>query len=238
MTLPKYAQVAESIRAQIADGTLAPGQPAPSGAALARVTGYSALTCRRALRTLIKERMLVPGTSPNARPRVAGPATCRDQTLADVARMLSVSLARHRRAVGLTQPQLAALAGVSVTTIGHAETGRLWQSRDFWERADKALSAGDELLARHDAYGAATAVQHFAAGPDDTTTAPDPAPAETATVAAPGTVTCVTIVWADGTTTTVYPPTPHPGRDNPTMMPKDYLSRTSRKLWTSRSLFT
>lgn len=55
MTLPKYAQVAESIRAQIAEGTLKPGQPAPSGAPLARATGYSTLTCRRALRTLIKD---------------------------------------------------------------------------------------------------------------------------------------------------------------------------------------
>jgi DNA-binding transcriptional MocR family regulator len=86
MTLPKYAQVAESIRAQIANGTLTPGQPAPSGAALARATGYSTLTCRRALRALIKERVLVPVTSPNARPRVAGPTTRLEQTLADTAR--------------------------------------------------------------------------------------------------------------------------------------------------------
>ena len=70
MTTPKYAQLAARIRAQIADGLLLPGEPAPSGAALARVTGYSVLTCRRALRTLIKEGVLVPGTSPGARPRV------------------------------------------------------------------------------------------------------------------------------------------------------------------------
>jgi DNA-binding GntR family transcriptional regulator len=36
MSLPKYEQVAASIRAQIADGALRPGQSAPSGAALAR----------------------------------------------------------------------------------------------------------------------------------------------------------------------------------------------------------
>jgi DNA-binding transcriptional regulator YhcF (GntR family) len=41
----KYKQVAERVRAQIADGMLMPGEPAPSGAALARVTGYSTLTC-------------------------------------------------------------------------------------------------------------------------------------------------------------------------------------------------
>ena len=34
--------------------------------------------------------------------------------------------------------------GVSVTLIGHAETGRLWQSRRFWERVDAArASYGD-----------------------------------------------------------------------------------------------
>ena len=90
-------------------------------------------------------------------PRRRPPATRREQTLADAARMLSGSLAQHRRAAGLTQPQLAALAGVSVTTIGHAETGRLWQSRDFWELADKELNADGELLTRHDAYRVATA---------------------------------------------------------------------------------
>ena len=48
--LPKYARVAAAIRRQIADGTLRPGQPAPSGAELSRVTGFSTLTCRKALR--------------------------------------------------------------------------------------------------------------------------------------------------------------------------------------------
>ncbi len=70
MSLPKYAQVAVRVRAQIADGSLLPGQSAPSGAALARATGYSSLTCRRALRVLITDGVLVPGTSADARPRV------------------------------------------------------------------------------------------------------------------------------------------------------------------------
>jgi DNA-binding transcriptional regulator YhcF (GntR family) len=206
MTLPKYAKVAASIRAQIADGTLTPGQPSPSGAALARETGYSTLTCRRALRTLIKDGVLAPGTSPNARPRVAGPATRREQTLADAVRTLSASLARHRRAMGLTQPQLAGLAGVSATTVGHAETGRLWQSRDFWEHADKALSAGGELLALHDAYRAATVPADAAGTAQDTGTQATADPPPTITVALSGPVTCVNITWADGEVTTVYPP--------------------------------
>jgi Helix-turn-helix domain/Bacterial regulatory proteins, gntR family len=151
--LPKYARVAAAIRSQVADGTLRPGQPAPSGAALSRVTGYSTLTCRRALRLLIAEGVLTPGPSRNARPRVAGPPQLpAERDLAAAARNLASGLAARRRAKGLTQPELAARAGVSVTTVGHAETGRLWQSRDFWERADTVLGAGGDLLRLHDAY--------------------------------------------------------------------------------------
>ena len=66
-SLPKYARVAANVRAQIAAGILVPGASAPSGAELARATGYSTLTCRKALRGLIKDGVLVPGASPNAR---------------------------------------------------------------------------------------------------------------------------------------------------------------------------
>jgi hypothetical protein len=76
-------------------------------AALARVTGYSALTCRKAIQTLIREGVLVPGASPGAQPRVPlrGP-TPGEQTQANAARALSSALASRRRAAGLTQPQL------------------------------------------------------------------------------------------------------------------------------------
>jgi hypothetical protein len=57
---------------------------------------------------------------PRVKPRGRGPLPFR-------------ALAAARRASGLTQPALAALTGYSVTTIGHAETGRLWQSPQFWE---------------------------------------------------------------------------------------------------------
>ena len=156
--VPKYARVAAAVKGQIADGTLRPGQPAPSGAALSRLTGYSTLTCRRALRVLIADGVLLPGPSRNARPRVAGPAQQQaERDLAAAARALSRGLAGRRRAKGLTQPQLARRVGVSVTTIGHAETGRLWQSRDFWEHADAALGAGGDLLRLHEVYGQASA---------------------------------------------------------------------------------
>jgi hypothetical protein len=154
----KYVRAAGLIRARIADGTLRPGEPVPSGAALARVTGYSAPTCRHALRTLVEDGTLAPGPSANARPRVPVPASSSArQALSEATRALSSGLASRRRAAGLTQPALAALLGLSVTAVGHAETGRLWQSRDFWENADKVLAADGELLSLHDAWRAANA---------------------------------------------------------------------------------
>ena len=165
--LPKYLRVAAAVRNEIADGILRPGQPAPSGAELSRVTGYSTLTCRRALRVLVDDGVLTPGPSRNARPRVAGPPQPpSERDLAAAARALSAGLAARRRARGLTQPDLAARMSVSVTTIGHAETGRLWQSRQFWEHADAVLGAGGDLLALHDAYreaGAAGAADNAGA---------------------------------------------------------------------------
>lgn len=206
MTAPKYVRVAASIRTQIADGALQPGEPAPSGAALARATGFSALTCRKALSTLINDGVLVPSHSRNGRPRVSGPAsTSAEQTLVDAGRALSASLAARRRAAGLTQPQLAVAIGLSATTVGHAETGRLWQSRHFWEQADKVLNADGGLLGLHDAYRAATAPS---AASDDMADVPT----VTAIVSNIVTVTCITIMWSDGSVTTVEPPNSADGR--------------------------
>jgi DNA-binding XRE family transcriptional regulator len=179
MKLPKYKRVAELVRKQVIDGRLVPGASAPSGAELARVTGYSPLTCRRALRALVQDGVLVPGISPGARPRVPVSGDG-DLTLEDAERELSAALADRRRAAGLTQPQLAEMADVSVTTVGHAETGRLWQSREFWECADKALDADGELIRLYNAKRAAE-------GPDPK---PQPRPA------------LILIVWTDGGITT------------------------------------
>ncbi len=49
-----------------------------------------------------------------------------------------------------------------MTTVGHAETGRLWQSRRFWEKADAVLDAHGELLRLHDARRTATVSSHAA----------------------------------------------------------------------------
>lgn len=184
----KYAQAAALVRAQVTDGTLKPGQAAPSGAQLARLTGFAPLTCRRALMLLIAEGVLVPGTSPAARPRVAAP----DGAGSGAAGMLPRALAARRHAAGLRQPDLAALTGYSVTSIGHAETGRLWQSRAFWEKTDLALAAGGQLVALFDACRAGGTAPGTPAAP-----APEPpAPA----------VARVVLHFSDGTAASYYPP--------------------------------
>ena len=183
----KYEQAAAIVRAQVADGTLKPGQPAPSGAQLGRLTGFSSLTCRKALRTLVREGVLTPGPSPGARPRVA---VARGARPGNAARELSRALAALRHASGLTQPALSALTGYSITTIGHAETGRLWQSREFWEKADLALAAGGELTRLYHAYRASTGQ-------------PGTPPPEAEAV--PAALTLLTLHWSDGTVTTAYP---------------------------------
>jgi hypothetical protein len=106
----------------------------------------------------------------------------------------------------LTQPQLAEIVGMSVTTVGHAETGRLWQSRRFWEQADKWLSADGELLALHDAFRAAAAPADFATAAEVVEAKPAVSISPTAAIAFDGPVAFVTITWADGAVTTVYPP--------------------------------
>ena len=112
---PRQAQAAALVRAQVADGTLRSGQAAPSGDHLVRLTGFSPLTCRKALRDLVADGTLARGVSPHARPRVAAATPGRAD---DAALALSRALAALRRAAGLSQPALAALAGYSVTTVG------------------------------------------------------------------------------------------------------------------------
>ena len=188
MSTPRFAQAAAIVRAQVADGTLKPGQPAPSGAYLARVTGFSQDTCVKALRALTAEGTLTRGVSRNARPRVA--AAPGSAPAADAAGALSRALAALRCAAGLSQADLAALAGYSVTTVGHAETGRVWQSRAFWEKTDAVLAAGGELTRRLDECRAAAAAP---AAPPAPVLVPRPM------------LVRMTLHWSDGTTTTARP---------------------------------
>jgi hypothetical protein len=198
----KRETVAGMVRDMIADGTLKPGGPAPSGAALARKTGYCTLTCRGALRSLLADGTLTRGASPNARLRVAT-AHADGGTDLDAPRgSLSSALAARRRAAGLTQPQLATLLGMSVTTVGHAETGRLWQSREFWQQTDRVLGAAGTLLHMYDEHQAAAGRTEAEEFPE----APEPSPALLLPVSVAITLEGVTVVWSDGTETVARPP--------------------------------
>jgi transcriptional regulator with XRE-family HTH domain len=203
----KREAVAALVREKIADGTLKPGGAAPSGLALARETGYSVATSRAALRSLLRDGTLTRGVTPTARLRVAQPGADRHPGAEALRESLSRTLAARRRAEGLTQPDLAARLGVSLTMVGHAETGRLWQSRDFWWHADALL--GGDLLRRYDAYQGA---QHAAAlEAADGAEPEEPAPEEPAApppvlpVSVAITPDGVAVTWPDGTQTLVRP---------------------------------
>jgi len=153
----KREAAASLVRDMIADGTLKPGATAPSGAALAAAAGCGVLTAQKALRSLLAAGTLVPGASQGARLRVAG-APPDGGAFPQAPRLaLSAALAARRHAEGLKQPELATLLGVSVTTVGHAETARLWQSRDFWQHADLILGTGGELTGLYDDMQASAA---------------------------------------------------------------------------------
>ena len=205
----KRQAAADAVRAMIADGTLSPGAPAPSGAALARKTGVSTLTCRKALRTLLADGTLARGVSPNSRLRVAHPGGAGAGDEQALRAALSNALAERRRAAGLTQPELAGKLEVSVTTVGHAETGRTWQGRSFWMRADLELGAADDLLRLYDRYKAAECAAPEA-GVDVDAVPDEPAPVSRAAPVVPASVTItpagVSVIWSDGTQTLARPP--------------------------------
>ena len=190
----KREEVAALVRAMIADGTLLPGAPAPSSADLARKTGYHVTTCRSALAALLADGTLVRGASRTARLRVPADGTGRGAWVP-----LSAALAARRRAAGLTQPELAARLGVSLTTVGHAETGRLWQRRQFWVCADAVLGAAGTLAGLYDRYRAADGLT--AEEPPEPRE-PPPAALVSIGISAAG----VLVTWSDGTENLVPPP--------------------------------
>lgn len=207
MTAVKREAAAVIVRGMIADGTLVPGAPAPSGAALARKTGFSALTCRQALRALLADGTLTRGVSPTARLRVAQRGGSGAGNAEALRAALSNALAGLRRAAGLTQPELAGKLEVSVTTVGHAETGRTWQSRSFWLRAGLELGADGDLLRLFDRYKAAECPAPEA----DVDAMPEEgAPIVLAVAVLPASVTItvdgVLVTWPDGTQTLARPP--------------------------------
>ena len=147
--------------------------------------------------------------SPTARLRVAqrGGAAAGNPDALRVA--LSRSLARRRHAAGMTQPEVAEKLGVSLTTVGHAETGRVWQSREFWRQADALLDGFGDLLRMFDDFQTA---KHAAPAeaPDGTPPSEEPEEAAPAGPVLPASVAItpvgVLVTWPDGAETLVTPP--------------------------------
>ena len=194
---PTRDAVTRLVLGKIADGTLKPGAPVPSGAALARESGCASVTCLAALRALRDDGVLARGPSKGARLRVAPPSGAPAADAGALAQALSRGLAARRRAAGLTQPELAKLLGRSVTSVGHAETGRVWQSRRFWERADGVLLADGALLRLHEEHQAA------AHAPQDAATVP--APAAGGGCSCGGCAVLVTVEFCDGRAVVMRP---------------------------------
>jgi DNA-binding XRE family transcriptional regulator len=195
-TVLKSDQVANMIRARIADGSLRAGMYVPSGAELAKETGFAILTCRRGLHRLFRDGVLMQ-MARSTRYRVAGapPADGLE---------LSHALAERRCAAGLTQPELASEIGMSVTTVGHAETGRLWQSRRFWQSVDLALKADGDLLGRYDAWRAGSPPGSTAGEPVMRAT-PVHFDADGVVISLHCAPVQITVRWGDGSVTTVHP---------------------------------
>jgi DNA-binding transcriptional regulator YhcF (GntR family) len=141
------------VREMIANGSLKPGDRVPSGPELARKADCHVITARDALRHLVSDGTLTRGVSKTSRPRVGRPDAGRNREREELIEAPSRHLGARRRARGMTQQDLAGLLGVSITTVGHAETGRLWQSREFWQRAEAVLG-GDLLRLADTAQGA------------------------------------------------------------------------------------
>lgn len=62
-------------------------------------------------------------------------------------RELGACLSKGRRALELTQFELAAQVGYSRSTVAGAETGYGRAHHDFWQACDRQLAAGGDLLA-------------------------------------------------------------------------------------------
>jgi DNA-binding XRE family transcriptional regulator len=151
-----WPDAAKVIRGMIEDGTLKPGDIVPSPKALAAAAGRSPYVYRRALAQLARDGELEPPVSRTGRCRVPGGEGGPSRAERD----LSVALAEARRATGLTQAQFAKRAGLSTTTVHHAETGRLRnQTPQVWARLDVTAGAQGRLIRMHAEWQASGAGQ-------------------------------------------------------------------------------
>jgi DNA-binding transcriptional regulator YhcF (GntR family) len=146
-----WPQAVSAVRGMIADGTLKPGDPAPTAGELARETGLHPAACAAALRTLAADGTL-ERVAATRRLRVAQPGAAPSPRDEELGR----ALARLREARGLTRRHLAVLLGVKLTVAEQAEAGRGRQDRGFWQRADGMLGAEGALLYEYDTRTAVT----------------------------------------------------------------------------------
>src|SRR5260370_35748240 len=93
------------------------------------------------------------------------PAVREPEAIVNARCTLGVQLAACRRAVGLSQAQLAEKTGFSRSSIANVETGRQHVPRAFWESADTAVSAGGSLVAAHEEVEAGAHTTLAGAGP-------------------------------------------------------------------------
>jgi hypothetical protein len=91
---------------------------------------------------------------------------------------------------------------VSVTTVGHAETGRTWQSHDFWRHADHLLGVDGDLLHLYDNYQAAVNATPQEAASTAAPEEPSPVLPVSVTITPDG----VLVLWPDGTEALARPP--------------------------------
>src|SRR5260221_10594213 len=82
--------------------------------------------------------------------------------IAAMQRELGRQLAALRREAGLTQHDLAALAGFSRTTVPPAQIGRQSHAPEISQPCDKALDAGGALTAGADPIDTVPDAQHRA----------------------------------------------------------------------------
>jgi DNA-binding transcriptional regulator YhcF (GntR family) len=157
---PLWPEAARTVREMIAAGTLKPGDLVPSAREMAQKTGMSRYVFSRALAELARDGTLDPPASRHGRCYVPGGDS---PTAAE--RELSAALAAARRAAGLTQAQFAERAGLSATTVHHAETARFRQmTPQTWARLDLAAGATGALMRLHAAWQAAEEARRQEAG--------------------------------------------------------------------------
>jgi hypothetical protein len=133
----------------------------------------------------------------------AGPAAPSPDDISGARRALGQHLAELRHETGLSQRAFAPMLRYSRGTLSGAELGQ-HMSLDFWQRCDRVLNAGGELVTAFLRIQAMTAAMRRDAGRRRLAARFPPG-----SLPAVPSITAVVVVWNDGSITTA---TPDPGR--------------------------